>query len=146
VLVCQDRDQGLRELAAGAGQISSAAEVPDRPIVFMFPGQGSHYRGMTSDIYQNEPAFRALVDRCAALLKPHLGLDLREVLYPKTTNDERRTTNDQRRPEDRETRRQGDGEAENQHSTLKTPPPSSIRRRWRSPHYLRSSTRWPSCG
>ena len=34
------------------------------------------------------------LDRCAKLLQPHLGLDLREVLYP-TDQDERRRTKDE---------------------------------------------------
>ncbi|MDQ2695277.1 MAG: SDR family NAD(P)-dependent oxidoreductase, partial [Pseudomonadota bacterium] len=32
--------------------------------------------------YRGEAVFREAVDRCAELLKPHLHLDLREVLYP----------------------------------------------------------------
>ena len=33
-----------------------------------------------------EPVFRACLDRCADLLLPHLGLDLRDVLYPSAEN------------------------------------------------------------
>jgi len=33
-------------------------------------------------LYRTEPRFRAEVDRCAALLVPHLGLDLRDVVFP----------------------------------------------------------------
>ena len=59
----------------------------------MFPGQGAQYVRMARELYEDEPVFRDAVDRCAELLEPHLGLDLREVLYP-STND--RTTNDER--------------------------------------------------
>src|SRR5205814_6441016 len=34
------------------------------------------------------------VDRCAELLRPHLGLDIREVLYPPTIDDGRWTMDD----------------------------------------------------
>jgi acyl transferase domain-containing protein len=53
-----------------------------RPIVFMFPGQGAQYVNMGLGLYQEEPVFRDVVDSCAARLVPHLGFDLREVLYP----------------------------------------------------------------
>ena len=52
------------------------------PVVFMFPGQGSQYVGMGSNLYRHEPAFRALVDTCAEGLRPYLGRDLREVIFP----------------------------------------------------------------
>ena len=38
------------------------------------------------DLYASEPIFRDCLDRCAEQLLPHLGLDLREVLYPSAEN------------------------------------------------------------
>ncbi|HLN65001.1 MAG TPA: beta-ketoacyl synthase N-terminal-like domain-containing protein, partial [Symbiobacteriaceae bacterium] len=57
-------------------------EPGDRSVAFLFPGQGAQYPGMGRELYETEPAYRDAVDRCAALLQPHLGLDLRSVLYP----------------------------------------------------------------
>ncbi len=54
----------------------------DRPVVFLFSGQGSQYVGMGRGVYESEPLFREIVDQCAATLAPALGLDLRTVLYP----------------------------------------------------------------
>jgi amino acid adenylation domain-containing protein len=54
----------------------------ERRVAFLFPGQGTSYAGMGRELYAAEPVFRAEVDRCADLLHPHLGLDLRSVLYP----------------------------------------------------------------
>lgn len=51
-------------------------------IVFMFPGQGTQHVNMGRELYDTEDVFRVAVDRCAELLKPHLGLDLRHVIYP----------------------------------------------------------------
>jgi phthiocerol/phenolphthiocerol synthesis type-I polyketide synthase E len=53
-----------------------------KSVAFMFPGVGEQYVNMARGLYEQEPAFRAEVDRCAAILRPHLGFDLREVLYP----------------------------------------------------------------
>ena len=62
--------------------LSDYQEATDRPVVFMFPGQGSQYVNMGLELYQQEPVFREQVDLCSQLLKSHLGFDLREILYP----------------------------------------------------------------
>ncbi|WP_169708646.1 non-ribosomal peptide synthetase/type I polyketide synthase [Trinickia terrae] len=51
-------------------------------LVFAFPGQGSQYVDMGSNLYRQEPAFRAALDECAAILRKHLGEDIRSVLFP----------------------------------------------------------------
>lgn len=53
-----------------------------KPVVFMFSGQGSQYVDMGRDIYETEPEFRHHVDRCAEILEPTLGFDIRETIYP----------------------------------------------------------------
>ncbi len=62
--------------------LTMSPEPGDRPVVFLFSGQGSQYPNMGRGLYDSEPAFRAEVDRCCELLRPHLGLDLRELLFP----------------------------------------------------------------
>jgi phthiocerol/phenolphthiocerol synthesis type-I polyketide synthase E len=131
-VVCRDRDAAVAILEARDPEWiwTDAREPGTRPLAFMFTGQGAQYPNMGRELYETEPLFREQVDRCAELLAPHLGLDLREVLYPETTNDERRTTNHRPptadRQGDKETRGQGDGEAETQHSTLNTQHSSSV--------------------
>ena len=61
---------------------TSHVAAKDRRVVFLFPGQGSQYVNMGLDLYDDEPVFRAIVDDCSTQLQPHLGLDLRDVLYP----------------------------------------------------------------
>lgn len=53
-----------------------------RPVVFMFPGQGSQYPGMAEALYRAEPVVREAIDHCAAVLKRHVGRDLRTLLFP----------------------------------------------------------------
>ena len=60
----------------------------DPPIVFLFGGQGTQYVNMGLYLYRDEPLFRAVVDDCCEILTPHLGLDLREILYPKSGDEE----------------------------------------------------------
>ena len=81
VTAADDRDaavDGLRRLVGGAAADGSTA----RPVVFMFPGQGSQYPGMAAELYGTEPVVKRAVDHCARVLKPSLGLDLRRLLFP----------------------------------------------------------------
>ncbi|MCT7982348.1 acyltransferase domain-containing protein [Laspinema sp. A4] len=54
----------------------------DRPVAFMFSGQGTQYIQMAQELYATQPRFQAEIDRCCQFLKPLMGLDLREILYP----------------------------------------------------------------
>ena len=83
-ILCRDRDDALDAIRTmDPARVRSRLD-PHRmtPTVFMFPGQGAQYPGMGRETYAQEPVFRAAVDRCAELLRPHLGLDLREVVHP----------------------------------------------------------------
>ncbi|WP_052230361.1 type I polyketide synthase [Streptomyces sp. CT34] len=48
--------------------------------VFVFPGQGSQWRGMAGELLRSSPAFAAAFAECEEALQPHLDWDLREVL------------------------------------------------------------------
>ncbi|HVR96580.1 MAG TPA: type I polyketide synthase, partial [Thermoanaerobaculia bacterium] len=59
---------------------TAEVEPGERRIAFLLPGVGDHYPGMAQGLYRTEPVYRKELDRCAELLWPHLGLDLREAL------------------------------------------------------------------
>lgn len=59
---------------------SGIAQSP--PVAFLFTGQGAQYVNMGRELYETEVLFKAVVDQCASLLEPHLGQDLREIIYP----------------------------------------------------------------
>ncbi|MFQ4144476.1 type I polyketide synthase [Chlorogloeopsis sp. ULAP02] len=84
ILVCQDIQDAINTLHNRASQrvFTHYQEPSERPIVFMFPGQGAQYVNMARELYQHEIIFQQECDRCFALLKPHLNIDLRQVLYP----------------------------------------------------------------
>ncbi len=48
------------------------AESANRPVVFMFSGQGSQYASMGRDLYETEAVFREECDRCWQLLEARL--------------------------------------------------------------------------
>ncbi|GAB1537494.1 hypothetical protein NUACC21_01380 [Scytonema sp. NUACC21] len=55
----------------------------------MFSGQGGQYVNMGRELYSVEPTFRQHVDTCAEILQPHLGVDIRSVLYPTSQDTEK---------------------------------------------------------
>ncbi len=83
-LVCADRQDALSVLGESgskrlwSGRIESLA----RPVVFLLPGVGDQYVGMGHELYSSWRVFKTEVDRCAQILRPHLGVDIREILYP----------------------------------------------------------------
>jgi acyl transferase domain-containing protein len=88
-VVCGDREVAITALEGDAPDrvFSRLEERVDRPVVFLFPGQGAQHVAMAAGLYRTEPGFRERLDRCAELLSPRLGLDLRHVLYPAGGND-----------------------------------------------------------
>jgi acyl transferase domain-containing protein len=84
VLVCRDRDDALAALRSREPARVRDGLDPHRmtPVVHLFPGQGSQFPGMAAEAYRHEPVFRAEVDRCAEILRPILGFDLREAIHP----------------------------------------------------------------
>lgn len=83
-LVCRDVEDAIRtlEVLDPRRVLTSFQGDGSRSIVFMFSGQGTQYPNMSLHLYEHEPTFRGWVDHCSELLRPYLGADLRDVLYP----------------------------------------------------------------
>jgi amino acid adenylation domain-containing protein len=78
-VVATTPDEAAQAIRAAARP--AQVEPGDRSVVLLFPGQGAQYPGMGQGLYETEPAYRDAVDRCAAALQPHLGLDIRTLLF-----------------------------------------------------------------
>jgi acyl transferase domain-containing protein len=83
MLVCRDANDAIESLTARNPKrvFNSVYDKGNRPVVFMFSGLGDQYVNMARGLYLNEKVFREQVDLCSILLKPIIGLDLRETLY-----------------------------------------------------------------
>ncbi|WP_345055751.1 SDR family NAD(P)-dependent oxidoreductase [Streptomyces rameus] len=77
-LLGRDREQMLRALRETAPSRASA-RAPR--VAFLFSGQGSQYFGMGRELYETEPVFREVFDRCDAVLAPRLGASLTELMF-----------------------------------------------------------------
>ena len=83
-VVCQTCAEAVTalEMQEPRHVLRSTQETRERPVVFMFPGQGAQYVNMGLELYRHETVFREQVEHCATLLLPHLDCDIRQVLYP----------------------------------------------------------------
>ena len=80
----QDAEAGLKAYASGEDTAAVIAGVsPNRVprIAFLFTGQGAQYFGMARELYDSQPDFRAIIDRCNDLLKDVLPRSLLFVLF-----------------------------------------------------------------
>ncbi|BAZ20917.1 beta-ketoacyl synthase [Kalymmatonema gypsitolerans NIES-4073] len=84
MVVCQDQEDAVKALTSLDSQrVLTYHRKPSHcPVIFMFSGQGAQYVNMGRELYQVEPRFKKHVDTCAEILQPHLGLDIRSLLYP----------------------------------------------------------------
>lgn len=84
-LVSTSREDAIATLAQKNSRrvLSSVTDQSaGRPVVFLFPGIGDHYVGMGHGLYESWEVFRQEVDRCAKILHPLMGTDIRKIIYP----------------------------------------------------------------
>ncbi|MDX1935261.1 MAG: amino acid adenylation domain-containing protein [Capsulimonadales bacterium] len=88
--VCHSVEEAIEKLTSGNAKttVTSVRDRQEPGVVFVFPGQGTQQIDMGRGLYESEPVFRDAVDRCCEILLPHLGVDLRTILYPTPDNRE----------------------------------------------------------
>jgi acyl transferase domain-containing protein len=84
MLVCQNTAEALEALAARDSRrvFRHNGQRQNPPVIFMFPGQGAQHINMGAELYRTEAVFQQEIDRCSEILRPKLGVDLRQILYP----------------------------------------------------------------
>jgi acyl transferase domain-containing protein/acyl carrier protein len=86
VLLCGGIDGAIDALnSEGGGNIGTHHLKPEtRPVVFVFPGQGSpvQHVNLGQELYRRERVFREEMDRCLALLSEPMDFDFKEILTP----------------------------------------------------------------
>jgi len=82
MLVCTQTHEGAAILD-DPSKLSRCSLAGDKKrVVFMFSGLGSQYVNMGLGLYRKESYFREEIDRCFEILKPLLGYNIKEILYP----------------------------------------------------------------
>ena len=85
--VVADRADAVAVLAAAEHDNVSIGTCPPgiapgaQRVAFMFPGQGAQHVGMARGLYDSEPVFREIFDRCAAGFAAELGIDLKVEVF-----------------------------------------------------------------
>ena len=83
-VVVSGPEEAVKALRALEAKTSATGQAPaqEPEVVFLFPGQGAQYVDMGRELYAKEPVFREEMDRCAEILRTHLGTDIRTILHP----------------------------------------------------------------
>lgn len=79
-----DRDALLTRLDQVAKGNAADEALPTRSLprtAWLFTGQGAQRWGMGRELYESEPTFRDVVDRCSAVLEKAASVSLVDVLY-----------------------------------------------------------------
>ncbi|AFY44051.1 type I polyketide synthase [Nostoc sp. PCC 7107] len=81
ILVCADVQDAILQLNQPVSQ-HQFQESGTPSVTFIFPGIDALYTDMGKELYETESVFRTHIEKCCLILRPHLELDLRSVIYP----------------------------------------------------------------
>ncbi|MEO0836191.1 MAG: type I polyketide synthase, partial [Cyanobacteria bacterium J06642_3] len=79
MVVADDVEEAIEKLTTSS--ITKHQIGIDRPITFMFSGQGSQYVNMARGLYQTEPVFKENCDRCFQILDKYLNVSLKDIIF-----------------------------------------------------------------
>jgi amino acid adenylation domain-containing protein len=75
IVVCGDANEAAELLRANDPRrvLRGQRREGERRVAFLFPGGGAQHARMGQRLYESEPRFREELDRCATILRAHLG-------------------------------------------------------------------------
>ncbi|MFT3803348.1 MAG: SDR family NAD(P)-dependent oxidoreductase [Burkholderiaceae bacterium] len=78
-----DSGEALRRLRARDARqlLSGRRDEQLEGVAFLLPGQGAQHGGMARGLYRDESQFRAVLQTCAEILRPRLGVDLAALIH-----------------------------------------------------------------
>ncbi len=76
-----DAQEVLKAFAAQPGVAMKPVSDREKSLIFMFPGQGSQYQHMATDLYQTYPVFTAAFDEVANYAQQFAALDLNALIF-----------------------------------------------------------------
>ncbi len=71
----------LKTVAENNGATDAANPLPATRVAFVYSGKGSQWAGMGEELYDSEPAVRAVLDRCDELVREIQGASLLDVMF-----------------------------------------------------------------
>jgi acyl transferase domain-containing protein len=85
--VCKDCENFIDALqeAAASGTPAANRIAHDRAAAFLFRGHGAEYSNVGQELYNSEPTFRMHIDNCSRLLRSHLKIEIKDLLYANST-------------------------------------------------------------
>ena len=80
-VVFRDAQSLRRGLQAIADATDDAPRQTASRVAFVYTGQGNQWAGMGQGLYESEPVFRAVLDRCDRLMQEERGVSLLDVMF-----------------------------------------------------------------
>jgi len=72
-IICQNREEAITKLKTKFNEYILKL---DRKLIFMFPGEGTQYIGMGSDLYKHDQVFKSIVDKSLTIIRDLIQTNL----------------------------------------------------------------------
>lgn len=79
-IISKDKEDAIHQLNSVTNNFKTNPQ--NAEIIFMFPGQGTQYTNMASNLYLTEPVFKSNIDECCDIIYQITSHNFKEYLYP----------------------------------------------------------------
>lgn len=66
---------------------NNTTEINNKKVVFLFTGQGSHYKDICKELYDTHPYFKELLNTCDKEFEKHMGESIIDIMYNNDNED-----------------------------------------------------------